>query len=253
MSTLGGMNGLRVTELAARAGVAASTVRFYERAGLLSPARRAENGYRIFDESALKELAFIQRAKGIGMSLEDIAGLIAVWTSGSCQSLQARMRTHLAGQISAVREQRAGLSAFERQLQAVLGRLSARDPGPERCGRGCGCETDLELGPDGIAPGAEPWGCSLGSEALAARISQWQEVAAQAVSVEHASGSVRLALPADPDMIATVVRLCLAETACCPQARFLLEVTAGQVIVTIESPPGDKVLAMLLPEGTRSR
>lgn len=47
------MEGLRVAELAERAGVAASTVRFYERAGLLSPARRAENGYRLFGESAL--------------------------------------------------------------------------------------------------------------------------------------------------------------------------------------------------------
>jgi hypothetical protein len=36
MFTLGGMNGLRVAELAARVGVAASTVRFYERARLVA-------------------------------------------------------------------------------------------------------------------------------------------------------------------------------------------------------------------------
>jgi MerR family transcriptional regulator, copper efflux regulator len=241
------MNGLRVAELAARAGVAASTVRFYERAGLLSPARRADNGYRVFDEFALEELAFIQRAKGIGMTLEDIADLVAVWPSGSCQSLQARMRVHLAGQITQVREERAGLGAFERQLQTVLSRLSARDPGPERCGRGCGCETDLELGHQGAAAGPEPWGCSLGPDALAARIGQWQEVAAAAASVEHAGGSVRLALPADPDVIATVAGLCAAETACCPQARFLLEVTASQVILTVQAPAGNGLLEMLAP------
>ena len=73
MFTLDAVKGLRVSELAERAGVTASTVRFYERSGLLSPARRAHNGYRLFDESALDELAFIQRAKGIGMNLEDIA------------------------------------------------------------------------------------------------------------------------------------------------------------------------------------
>ena len=89
------MDGLRVSELAERAGVAPSTVRFYERAGLLSPARRAGNGYRVFDESALDELAFISRAKGIGMSLEDIAGLVASWP-GECRSLQARLRAYLA-------------------------------------------------------------------------------------------------------------------------------------------------------------
>jgi MerR family transcriptional regulator, copper efflux regulator len=248
MFTLGAMNGLRVAELAARAGVAASTVRFYERAGLLSPARRAKNGYRVFDKSALKQLAFIQRAKGIGMSLEDIAELVAVWPHSSCQSLQARMRVHLAGQISAIRLQRAELDTFERQLQTVLDRLSARDPGPERCGRACGCETDLELGPDRTTADPEPWGCSLSPDALASRIGQWQDVVAAAASVEDTSGSVRLTLPAEPDMIATVARLCLAETACCPQVRFRLEVTARHIVLTIEAPPGDKVLALLLPD-----
>jgi DNA-binding transcriptional MerR regulator len=242
------MDGLRVAELADRGWVAASTVRFYERAGLLSPARRAGNGYRLFDESALAELGFIHRAKAVGMSLEDIAGLVAVWPSGSCRSLQAQMRVHLAGRISQIREQRAGLDAFERQLQTVLGRLFARDPGPERCGRGCDCEADLELDADGSAPDPEPWGCALDPAAVVSRIGQWQEVAAAAVSAEHAIGSVRLALPAEPDLIATVTALCQAEAARCPQARFSLEVTASHVSLTIEAPPGDGLLQMLQPD-----
>jgi MerR family transcriptional regulator, copper efflux regulator len=161
------MEGLKVAELAQRAGIAASTVRFYERAGLLSPAQRAHNGYRMFDESALDELAFINRAKSIGMSLDDIAGLVAAWPTGECRSLQARMREFLARRISQVREQQAELAAFERQLQAVLDRLASRDPGPGRCGHGCGCETDLDLTTDRTAPGAVPWGTTLSPRAHA--------------------------------------------------------------------------------------
>src|SRR4029450_4128810 len=129
------VDGLRVSELAERAGAAPSTVRFYERAGLLSPARRAARGSRVFDESAPDELAFISRAKGIGMSLEDIADLVASWPAGECRSLHARLRAYLAGRISQVRQQAAEMGMFERQLQAVLDRLSARDPGPSTAGR----------------------------------------------------------------------------------------------------------------------
>ena len=161
------MEGLRVAELADRAGIAPSTVRFYERAGLLSPAQRAHNGYRIFDESALDELAFINRAKSIGMSLDDIAGLVAAWPTGECRSLQARMRDFLIRRISQVREQQAELAAFERQLQAVLDRLASRYPGPERCGHGCGCETDLDLTADHTVPGPVPWGTTLNLRAQA--------------------------------------------------------------------------------------
>src|SRR5262249_33169317 len=152
------MEGLKVAELAERAGIAPSTVRFYERAGLLSPAQRAHNGYRMFDESALDELAFITRAKSIGMSLEDIASLVAAWPTGECRSLQARMRDFLGRRISQVREQQAELAAFERQLRAVLDRLASRDPRPERCGHGCGCRADLGLTADPPSPGPPPRG-----------------------------------------------------------------------------------------------
>jgi DNA-binding transcriptional MerR regulator len=40
-------------------------------------ARRAANRYRVFDDSAPDELAFVSRAKGIGISLEDISDLLA--------------------------------------------------------------------------------------------------------------------------------------------------------------------------------
>jgi DNA-binding transcriptional MerR regulator len=233
--------------------VAPSTVRFYERTGLISPARRAHNRYRMFSESALDEIMFVQRAKGIGMSLEDIAGLVAAWPTGKCQSLQARLRTYVAGRINEINEQQAELSTFEHQLQTVLSRLSAHDPGPGQCGRGCYCETDLDPAADQAAPGPAPEGCSLDPEALATRISQWQEVAAAATSVEHTSDTARLVLPPSPDTITAVAALCAAETACCPQTRFLLDVTTSQVTLTVEAPGSPVLLATLLPASTPSR
>jgi DNA-binding transcriptional MerR regulator len=252
MFTLEAVDGLRVSELAERAGVAPSTVRFYECAGLLSPARRADNGYRVFDESALDDLAFVSRAKSIGMSLEDIAGLLAAWPVSECRSLQARLRVFLAARIGEVHEQVAELGMFECQLRAVLDRLSARDPGPERCGKGCICETDLDLALAGAAEAPGPWGCTLDRDELVTRIGQWRALAAAATSTERTTDRVRLVLPADPQMIATVTALCAAETACCSQTRFLLDITAGQLSLTAEAPGTPGLLDALFPAGTPS-
>jgi DNA-binding transcriptional MerR regulator len=67
---------------------------------------------RLFDEPALEEMAFVSRAKGIGMSLEDIADLLAAWPTGECRLVQTRLRAFLAGRIGGVRDQLAELHAF---------------------------------------------------------------------------------------------------------------------------------------------
>ncbi len=230
------MEGLRVAELAESAGLAPSTVRYYERVGLLSPARRATNGYRVFDKSATEELAFIARAKGIGMTLVDIAELVGAWPNGECRSLQARLRGFLGQRIAQVHDQLDDLGTFEGQLQTVLGRLAVRDPGPERSGKGCGCETDLDVTTEGSRWGPRAWGCSLGDEELTSRLGQWRSVVAAATSVEHNGEVVRLCYPVAAVAVAQLAGLCASEVSCCSQTRFVIEITAGQVIVTIEAP-----------------
>jgi MerR family transcriptional regulator, copper efflux regulator len=270
------MPGLRVSELARRAGLTPSAVRFYERGGLLSPARRSANGYREFDESAVDQLTLVARAKSIGMSLEDIGALTAAWPGGECRSVQARIRGFAAARVTQVREQRAALRALERRLLAALGKLPEQDPGPARCAPGCGCDTALGADPSAAPPGAGaaapgtvsshpgaapshpgtipaaglgrgPWGCTLDRDALVSRLGEWRALAAAATSAEPAGDGVRLVLPPEPDLVAAAARLCAAETACCDQTRFLLEVTAGQVTLTARAPgaPG-LVEAMML-------
>jgi len=75
------------------------------------------------------------------------------------------------------------------------------------------------------------------------------------LSVRKGSGILLIqsgAEMADPEMIAAVAALCAAETACCPHARFLLEVTAGQVILAVEAPSTPGLLDTLFPASTPS-
>lgn len=67
---------LSIGELAKRANVATSRLRFYERAGLLKPIRRQPNGYRLYAAGSEKTLHFIRRAQRLGFSLGDIELLL---------------------------------------------------------------------------------------------------------------------------------------------------------------------------------
>lgn len=64
-----------IGEVARRSGVAASTLRYYESIGLLSPAERA-GGRRVYDPDILPTLGVIRTAQSAGLSLEEIGSLL---------------------------------------------------------------------------------------------------------------------------------------------------------------------------------
>ena len=68
------MEPMTIGEAAARAGVNASQIRFYERAGVLPTPERV-GGQRRYDEDVLHRLAIIDVAKRAGLTLEEIRSL----------------------------------------------------------------------------------------------------------------------------------------------------------------------------------
>ncbi|GAA2028890.1 Zn(2+)-responsive transcriptional regulator [Agromyces tropicus] len=67
---------MHTSELAAAAGVPVSTLRFYERRGLIDEPERSRAGYRRYAASTAARLRFIGRAKALGFTLADIAGFL---------------------------------------------------------------------------------------------------------------------------------------------------------------------------------
>src|SRR5580700_1204769 len=65
-----------IGEVAGRAGVRASALRFYEDVGLLSSVR-TESGQRRFTSDVVRRVAFIRVAQRVGLSLEEIAEALA--------------------------------------------------------------------------------------------------------------------------------------------------------------------------------
>jgi MerR family copper efflux transcriptional regulator len=58
--------------LADAAGVAVSTVRFYERQGLVEPDDRSPGGYREYAPDAVRRVRFIRRAQRLGFTLREV-------------------------------------------------------------------------------------------------------------------------------------------------------------------------------------
>lgn len=91
-------DGLLIGELARRAGLGITTIRFYERRGLLPVPERTAAGYRLYPDASVARLRFIQRAKELGFSLEEIAELLSLSQdpASDCNDIRRRAAAKLA-------------------------------------------------------------------------------------------------------------------------------------------------------------
>lgn len=70
---------VRIGEAAARSGMPAKTIRFYEQIGLIGPAQRLANRYRAYSAKDVHTLRFIHRARSLGFTLKDIRALLSLY------------------------------------------------------------------------------------------------------------------------------------------------------------------------------
>jgi DNA-binding transcriptional MerR regulator len=75
---------LRVSEVAARAGVSPDAVRFYEKEGLLPEPPRSPAGYREYDVTVPQRIKFIKGAQEMGLKLAEIGELLEIQDRGAC-------------------------------------------------------------------------------------------------------------------------------------------------------------------------
>lgn len=98
---------MRISDLASRTGTPTTTLRHYERLGLLRPARAA-NGYRDYPESAVREVVFIAMARRIGIGLKAIAEHLPAYRTGRLRAEQMTdaMRSRIGEIDAAIEEMR---------------------------------------------------------------------------------------------------------------------------------------------------
>jgi DNA-binding transcriptional MerR regulator len=123
---------MRISELAEELGVPASTVRYYERIGLVPSPPRTTSGYRAYDEQAVARLRFVTRAKRIGLTLEQIAEVLPIWGGVNCGATHDEVTRLVDAKRAEVLERIRELERFAEQLQEVQLAL-AEAPPPVAC------------------------------------------------------------------------------------------------------------------------
>jgi len=104
---------LTIGQLAKAGGVPTSTVRYYERAGLLRPSRRSGSNYRLYSGEDLHRLRFVRAAQATGFTIADIKQLLR---PAHCNRVQAVIETRLDEVSTRMRE----LRHVQRVLRAGL-------------------------------------------------------------------------------------------------------------------------------------
>ncbi len=122
---------MRIGELSKATGVDVETIRYYEKAQLLSAPTRSDNGYRTYTQAHLERLAFIRHCRALDIPLADVQRLLSFVDSP--QSDCGEIDLLIDAQLAKVRARLASMQALERQLVALRGQCSAPHSASE-CG-----------------------------------------------------------------------------------------------------------------------
>ena len=251
----------RIAEVGRLTGFAPTTLRYYEKVGVLAKHDRTASGYRLYTDRDVERLRLIARAKSLGCTLAEISRLVQVWDADDCAPVQHLLAQLVRAKADEVRQHIARMESLTDELAAtevVLGERPVTGP----CVATCGCVTTPETqtvdgtGADGSdaacscgratpatagtpATGraevdAGPIGCSLDAADAQARIDDWRAVLIGATR-EPIAGGVRLLFgPAAP--LGEISRLAVAEHACCPFFAFTITVDARGVALEVTAP-----------------
>ena len=140
------MTKLRIAQVSHQTGIPTTTLRYYEDIGLLAPAERAFNGYRVYTDRDVERLKFITRAKHLHISLDELRELVAAWDGDDCTTVQFRMADVVASRLRETQARLAELLELADHLQSASERL-AQTPTEGGCNDECACTTAAACAP----------------------------------------------------------------------------------------------------------
>ena len=208
-----------------------------KRLGLIGAAERSPSGYRLYSLEAVDRLRFIERAKQLGLPLDEIRDLVAVWDTGRCAHVQASLREQVEAKSVEVQERLTELTTFSAQLDRALSELAGPAPdGP--CEAGCGCadpQRDRADVGSALSSTTAPVACTLAASDQPDRLAEWESVLGAVIGREPVPGGIRCSsrpIQTLPD----AASLALREQACCSFFTFTVRPAADSLSLDVVAP-----------------
>ena len=140
---------MKIGELARGAGTTTKTIRFYEQGGLLPDPPRSASGYRAYGLRDVKRLEFIRKAKRLGLSLEEIKGILQL--SDRREPTCVHVKTLLDEKIQRLEQVVRDLRDFRVELLALRDQAGAMVDCHPTGGNVCGIVERSELTLDPVS------------------------------------------------------------------------------------------------------
>lgn len=116
---------MNIGEAAARSGLVAKTIRYYEEIGLAPLPKRGANGYRCYREHEIDRLRFLGRARALGFSVEDCRELLGLY--GDQKRRSADVKAIALARIGEIDRRIREMEALRRTLEDLAARCHGDD------------------------------------------------------------------------------------------------------------------------------
>jgi MerR family copper efflux transcriptional regulator len=110
---------MKVSEVARRAGVAASAIRFYEAEGVLPEPARTASGYREYAEVDLCRLRMLVALRSLGIDLHEAGRLAGACADGRCDDMATDLLPRIQARRAEIASARAELDHLDAELATV--------------------------------------------------------------------------------------------------------------------------------------
>ena len=115
---------MNISKASEKTNLPPKTIRYYEDIGLVKP-ERSENGYRDYSDNDIHQLAFLQRSRSLGFSIEECRLLLSLY--GNTDRASAEVKQLTLGKIAEIDKKILELRSLKETLSKLANNCHGND------------------------------------------------------------------------------------------------------------------------------